>query len=153
MISLVNMAAGTIAGLLGLVLFPLQSHAVEPTTIQDILGDPAAFHLRQAALQGTVRQVQPLDPYETPSGTRCYGAYLFQLDDDTGSISVAVPGLCGVPLVKDPDVEDGDRVLVEATIQAPSHGGYALSLQGLKITTEQEGIIQAVAARITPLPE
>jgi hypothetical protein len=100
-----------------------------------------------------VRQVQPLDPYETPSGTRCYGAYLFQLDDDTGAISVAVPGLCGVPLVKDPDVEDGARVLVEATIQAPSHGGYALSLQGLKITTEQEGIIQAVATRITPLPE
>ena len=62
-------------------------------------------------------------------------------------------GLCGIPHVKDPDVQEGDRVVVEASIQAPSHGGYALTLQGLKITTEQEGIIQAVAARITPLPE
>jgi hypothetical protein len=100
-----------------------------------------------------VRRVQPLDPYETPSGTRCYGAYLFQLEDDTGVIDVAVTGLCGIPLVKDPDVQEGDRVLVEALIQTPSHGGYALSLQGLKITTEREGAIQAVAARITPLPE
>jgi hypothetical protein len=75
------------------------------------------------------------------------------LEDDTGVIDVAVTGLCGIPLVKDPDVQEGDRVLVEALIQTPSHGGYALSLQGLKITTEREGAIQAVAARITPLPE
>lgn len=146
------MAVSTIAVLLGLVFTP-QAQAIEPTSVQAILADPSAYHLRQAGLQGTVRQVHPLDPYETPSGTRCYGAYLFQLEDDTGIIAVAVPGLCGVPLVKDPDVQDGDRVFVEATIQTPSHGGYALSLKGLKITTEQEGTVQAVATRITPLLE
>ena len=75
------------------------------------------------------------------------------LDDDTAVISVAVTGFCGIPLVKDPDVEDGQRVTVDATIQAPSHGGYALSLKGFKITTEEEGVVQAIANRITPLPE
>ena len=142
------------AGLqLSLVLLPIDAHADEPVAVQDILGAPTVYHLRQTRLQGTVRNVQALDPYETPSGSRCYGGYLFLLDDDTAVISVAVTGFCGIPLVKDPDVEDGQRVIVDATIQAPSHGGYALNLKGLKITTDEEGIVQAIANRITPLPE
>lgn len=150
---LANMMVAALAGLVFLCPLASNSRAVEPTRIQDILADPSVYHLRQAIMQGTVRRVEPLDPYETPSGTRCYGAYVFQLDDDTGVIDVASTGLCGIPLVKDPDVQEGDRVLVEAVIQTPSHGGYALTLQGLKITTEREGTIQAVATRITPLPE
>ena len=59
----------------------------------------------------------------------------------------------GYPVVKDPDVEDGARVAVEATVQAPSHGGYALSFKGGKIAMDQEGIVQAIANRITPLVE
>lgn len=141
-----------IAGLAALAL-PSATVAADVTQISEIVENPAAHHLRHANLQGTVRQVQPLDPYETPSGTRCYGGYVFRLEDDTGSISVAVTGICGVPLVRDPDVEEGDRVLVEATVQAPTHGGYSLTFKGLKITTDQEGAVQAVAARITPLPE
>lgn len=139
--------------LLALMLLPIAAHADEPVTVQDILAAPTIYHLRQTKLQGTVRNVQPLDPYETPSGSRCYGGYLFLLDDDTAVMTVAVTGFCGIPLVKDPDVEDGQRVIVDATIQAPSHGGYALSLKGLKITTEEEGVVQAVATRITPLAE
>lgn len=134
-------------------LASIPTEAAESISIQDILSDPTAHHLRQVSLKGIVREVEPLDPYETPAGTRCYGAYLFRLDDDTGIIAVAVTGICGVPLVKDPDVEEGERVLVEATIQAPSHGGYALSLKGLTITTEREGTVQAIANRITPLAE
>jgi RecJ-like exonuclease len=97
--------------------------------------------------------VQPLDPYKLPAGTTCYGAYLFYLEDNTASINVAAFGTCGVPLVKDPDVEEGARVELHATIQAPSHGGYYLSFQGLKVAGEREGVIQAVADRIAPLPE
>ncbi|MBS0159371.1 MAG: hypothetical protein JSS26_12410 [Nitrospira sp.] len=127
--------------------------AQEDLTVQEVLADPALFHLRQVTLKGTVRQVQPLDPYEIPAGSTCYGGYLFNLEDDTATLSVAVPGLCGVPMVKDPDVEDGARVVVEATIQAPSHGGYALSFKGSKIAMDQEGVVQAIANRITPLVE
>src|SRR5690242_12216534 len=127
--------------------------AADPVTIREILDDPAIYHLKQVTLLGTVRNVQPLDPYRLPAGTTCYGAYLFYLEDESASINVAVFGLCGVPTVKDPDVEDGIRVELRATIQAPSHGGYYLSFQGLKVAGEREGVIQAVADRITPLTE
>ena len=52
-----------------------------------------------------------------------------------------------------PEVEDGDRVEVSVTIQAPSHGGYYLSFKGIKVVTEQEGVVQAVADRILPIVE
>ncbi|HSA60957.1 MAG TPA: hypothetical protein VLE03_01845 [Nitrospiraceae bacterium] len=132
---------------------PLGAIAADPVAIRDILDAPRDYHLRQVILEGTVRNVQPLDPYKLPAGTTCYGAYLFYLEDQTASINVAVFGLCGVPTVKDPDVEDGTRIQLQATIQAPSHGGYYLSFQGLQVAGEREGIIQAVADRITPLTD
>ena len=136
-----------------LVLHAGMVAAQESVTIQEVLTDPALFHLRQITLRGTVRNVQPLDPYEIPAGSTWYGGYHFNLEDDTATLPVAVPGLCGVPMVKDPDVEDGARVVVDATVQAPSHGGYALSFKGGKIAMDQEGVVQAIANRITPLVE
>ncbi len=138
---------------LGWAGLPSLALAADPITVREILDEPSRFHLRQVTLQGTVRSVQPLDPYTLPAGTTCYGAYLFYLEDDTASINVAAFGLCGIPTVKDPDVEDGARIELHATIQAPSHGGYYLSFQGLKVVGEREGVIQAVADRITPLQE
>lgn len=138
---------------LGWALLPPLTLAADPITVREILDEPSRFHLRQVMLQGTVRNVQPLDPYTLPAGTTCYGAYLFYLEDDTASINVASFGRCGIPLVKDPDVEDGTRIELQATVQAPSHGGYYLSFQGLKVAGEREGVIQAVADRITPLQE
>jgi hypothetical protein len=137
---------------LGFLLLSTAS-AAESITIRDILDDPASYHLKQVVLSGIVRNVQPLDPYKLPAGTTCYGAYLFYLEDETASINVAVFGICGFPTVKDPDVEDGARVELHATIQAPRHGGYYLSFQGLKVAGEREGVIQAVADRITPVTE
>ncbi len=136
----------------GVVLLSSAS-AADPITIREILDEPASYHLKQVFLSGTVRDVQPLDPYKLPAGTTCYGAYLFHLEDETASINVAVFGICGFPTVKDPDVEDGKRVELLATIQAPNHGGYYLSFQGLQVAGEREGVIQAVADRITPLAE
>ena len=137
---------------LALTLFS-SAKAADPIAIRDILDEPRIYHLKQVVLHGTVRNVQPLDPYKLPAGTTCYGAYLFYLEDETASINVAVFGLCGVPTVKDPDVEDGARIELHATIQAPTHGGYYLSFQGLKVAGEREGVIQAVADHITPLTE
>lgn len=145
---------GLILSVFGLsLIWSSPAGTVELVTVGQILEEPRVFHLKQVILRGTVRNVRPLDPYKLPAGTTCFGAYLFHLEDETSSINVAVFGLCGVPLVKDPDVEDGMRVELHATIQAPSHGGYVLSLQGLKVVTEQEGVIQAVADRIVPLTE
>ena len=127
--------------------------AAEPIAIQEILDEPKSFHLKQVTLRGIVRNVTPLDPYKVQAGTMCYGAYLFSLEDETSTINVAVYGRCGIPTVKDPDVDDGQRIELAATIQAPSHGGYYLSFQGLKVVRDREGVIQAVADRITPLAE
>ena len=127
--------------------------ATEPITIREIVDEPKSFHLKQVTLRGTVRNVTPLDPYKLRGGSTCYGAYLFYLEDETSSINVAVFGRCGVPTVKDPDVEDGQRIELTATIQSPSHGGYYFSFQGVKEVREREGVIQAVADRITPLAE
>jgi hypothetical protein len=152
-----GLRTGFICGLAGLALGMALNHSLasaqEAITVQEILADPGLFHLRQITLRGTVRNVQLLDPYEIPAGSTCYGGYLFSLEDDTAMLPVAVPGFCGVPMVKDPDVEDGARVTVEATVQAPSHGGYALSFKGGKIAMDQEGVVQAIANRITPLIE
>lgn len=136
-----------------LALAVSSAEAAELVTVQDIMEEPVRFHLKQVLLEGTVRNVQPLDPYKLPAGTTCYGAYLFYLEDRTASINVAVFGLCGIPTVKDPDVEEGQRVALTATIQAPSHGGYYLSFQGLKVLGERENVVQAVADRITPIEE
>lgn len=127
--------------------------AEEPIGIQQILEEPRLYHLRHVTLRGIVRDVQSLAPYTVPNGDNCYGAYLFRLEEDEATIPVAVLGICGKPIVRDPEVEDGDRVEVSATIQAPSQGGYYLSFKGLKVATEQEGIVQAVADRILPIVE
>jgi hypothetical protein len=133
---------------------PRDLWAEDPISIQQILDEPQIYHLRHVTLHGTVRDVQALDPYMVADGKiTCYGAYLFRLEDDTSTIPVAVLGICGKPLIRNPEVEDGDRVEVLATIQAPSHGGYYLSFRGLKVVTEQEGVVQAVADRILPLQE
>jgi len=139
--------------LLASLVLPLSLWAEEPIPIQDILEEPRMFHLRQVTMQGIARDVRPLDPYKLPNENVCYGAYLFKLEDDTGVMSVAVLGICGRPLVRDPEIEDGQRVEVSATIQAPSHGGYYLSFEGLKVVTEEEGLVQAVATRILPVIE
>lgn len=127
--------------------------AEEPINIQLILEEPRIYHLRHVTMHGTARDVQPLAPYTVPNGDNCYGAYVFRLEEDDATIPVAVLGICGRPLVRDPDIEDGDRIEVSATVQAPSHGGYYLSFKGLKVVTEQEGVVQAVADRILPLVE
>lgn len=127
--------------------------AEEPTSIQQILEEPKIYHLRHVTIRGTVRDVQPLAPYTLTNGDPCYGAYLFRLEEDEATLSVAVLGICGRPVVRDPEVEDGDRIEVSATIQAPSHGGTILSFKGPKTTTDEEAVVQAVADRILPIVE
>jgi hypothetical protein len=151
--SVLKMSLPAAALAAAMALAPSAVSAGEPISIQQILDEPSVYHLRRVTLVGTVRDVQPLDPYTLPNGTNCYGAYLFRLEDDTSALSVAVLGICGPPLVREPEVEDGARVEVGATIQAPSHGGYYLSFRGLKVVTEQEGLVQAVADRILPVIE
>jgi len=154
MTALINSRVSRAVAFLFVLFLSMTAGAEEPVSISSILEEPQIYHLRRVTLIGTVRDVQPLDPYTLPNGTNCYGAYLFRLEDESSSISVAVLGICASkPLMRDPEVEDGAHVEVGATIQAPSHGGYYLSFRGLKVVTEREGVVQAVADRILPVIE
>src|SRR5207249_6291242 len=98
--------------------------ASEPVAITEVLTDPDIYHLKLVTLQGTVRQVKALEPYFQISGSACYGAYTFTLEDGTGAIAVAVLGICGRPIIRNPEVVDGETVTVQAQIYAPGQLGY-----------------------------
>jgi hypothetical protein len=54
--------------------------------------------------------------------------------------------------VKDPDVADGEPVLVEVTIQQPGRDLFFMALDGRRIPVMNANEVQAMAVRIWPLP-
>ena len=132
------------------------AQAEEPTEVSAVIADPDAYHLRSVTLQGVVGRVRMLDPYFLPSGTACYGAYTFALEDSNGSgdlLEVAVLGVCGRPAVVFPEVAEGDKVLVQTDIQVPGRFGQFKDLQGRPLSTSQQPAVQAIAKTITRLGE
>jgi hypothetical protein len=132
--------------------------AEEPIPIGEIVAHPDAYHLHLVTLQGTVRQVRAFDPYFLSSGTGCYGAYTFVLEDDSdAALMVAVLGICGRPFIRDPEVSDGDPVIVQAEIQAPGRVGRFHGLDGLPIHKHDQATddskVQAIARRISRVGE
>ncbi|HZC68917.1 MAG TPA: hypothetical protein VE201_09900 [Nitrospirales bacterium] len=114
------------ASLLSL-LFVCVSFAGELVSISTILAHPDSYHLQKVTLKGKVLKVRALDPSERPNylGRQifCPGASTFMLEDETGSIEVEYLGVCEDPGVlgkKPTHVSDGDRVIVQAQVQAPS---------------------------------
>lgn len=121
------------------------SLAGEQLTIGTVLEHPESYHLHEVTLHGTARQVQIRGPYASAGGP-CYGATTFTLEDETGSIVVDIPGVCGKPLAQDqPRVANGDRVVIHAQIQAPGryYEGNAPPIFGEDRTT-----VRAVATEI-----
>ena len=129
------------------------SLASEPVPITEILTDPEIYHLKLVTLQGTVRQVKALEPYFQISGSACYGAYTFTLEDGTGTIAVAVLGICGRPMIRSPEVVGGETVTVQAQIYAPGQLGYFRDKDGQPILGEEREQVQAVAYAISRPPE
>ena len=122
------------------------SLAGEVVSIGEILKNPESYNMHVVTLEGTVRDVKPYEPYFEPipcgQGV-CYGAYTFTLVDETGSIEVAHPLLTKKPLVKVPEVPEGERVIIEAQILAP--GRYMEHGKGM---TEERKTVQAVVKNI-----
>jgi hypothetical protein len=128
----------------------------EPVSISDIVADPEVFHLKQVTIQGVVGRVKELEPYYLPSGSACYGAYTFLLEDDSANgavLDVAVLGVCGAPRIRFPEVADGDRVRVQAEIQVPSRFGQSRALDGSWIAKDYEPPVQAIAKSISRVEE
>jgi hypothetical protein len=128
----------------------------DPISISDIVADPETFHLKQVTIQGVVGRVKELEPYYLPSGSACYGAYTFLLEDDSANgalLDVAVLGICGAPRIRFPEVADGDRVRVQAEIQVPSRFGQSRALDGSWIAKGYEPAVQAIAKSISRVEE
>lgn len=128
----------------------------EPVSISDVVADPEVFHLKQVTIQGVVGRVKELEPYYLPSGSACYGAYTFLLEDDSANgsvIDVAVLGVCGAPRMRFPEVADGDRIRVQAEIQMPSRFGQSRALDGTWIAKGHEPAVQAIAKSISRVEE
>jgi hypothetical protein len=125
----------------------------EPVPIGEIVADPQAHHLKLVTLQGTVRQVQPREPYFQPEGPACYGAYTFVLEDDTGTLDVVVLGICGVPTLRTPEVAEGDIIVLKAKIQAPALTVYSRGPDGQPLRPDTPEKVQAVANAISRLTE
>ena len=125
-------------------------------SISDIVADPETFHLKQVTIQGVVGRVKELEPYYLPSGSACYGAYTFLLEDDSANgavLDVAVLGVCGAPRIRFPEVADGDRIKVQAEIQVPSRFGQSRALDGSWIAKGHEPAVQAIAKSISRVEE
>ena len=101
--------------------------ADEAVQIGEILARPESYHLRITPIQGVVRKVEALKPHDPfQAGDSCYGSYVFELKDETGSLELGVFGhhnaYCNKPIAGEtPDVSIGDKVLVQAQIHAPGH--------------------------------
>ncbi|MDQ6732971.1 MAG: hypothetical protein M3Z35_02470, partial [Nitrospirota bacterium] len=124
----------------------------EPFSISHIVADPDTFHLKQVTIQDVVGRVKELEAYYLSSGTVCYGAYTFLLEDDSANgvvLDVAVLGVCGAPRMRFPEVADGDRVKVQAEIQVPSRFGQSRGLDGSWIAKGYEPAVQAIAKSIS----
>lgn len=113
---------------IGAMILSGLARADESVTIGEVVADPDTYHFRMVTLQGTVRQVTPIPPYTTDPDTACYGAYTFMLEDETGSIKISVLGICGRPLIRTPEVTEGETILLVAQIFSPNH--MASSSQG-----------------------
>ena len=131
---------------------PVLAAAEEPRSVSEIVQDPDAFHLKQVTLIGIVAGVKLLDAYFLPTGTACYGAYTFVLEEETGNggfLDVAVLGVCGTPLIRMPDVADGDKVTIEVDIQVPSRFGSVRGMQTPPFFKGEPPAVQAIARKIT----
>lgn len=134
-----------------LCLWGAPAGAEEAATIGAIQADPDPFHMRYVMLQGTVKEVLALEPYYLASGAGCYGAYKLTLEDATGSLPIAVLGLCGVPTIREAPASVGDLVRIRAQVHAPGRLGSFYGIDRRPIPGANPDALHAVAAEIVPL--
>ena len=119
--------------------------AEESVRISSILKTPDDYHLQVVTVEGRVQDMEPVQQGRS-MGREC-ASVRFRLEDQTGSISVLVPGPCGNPGLAAPFIPgftNEDRVFIEARIEAP---GYYTG-QGLPPGGALRGAVEAVAKKV-----
>lgn len=126
----------------------VSAFAETPVAIGAILAEPEPFHMKHVLLQGTVKEVQEIEPYFLASGAGCYGAYRMILQDETGSMMVAVLGICGTPFIRSAPVVLDEHVRIKAQVHAPGHVGSFYGIDRKPIPGANPDELHAVAADI-----
>ncbi len=132
---------------------PLAAKTGEPLLIGTLLDDPGEYHLTTVTLSGMVTGVTAIAPYYIPSGAGCYGAYTFTLRDASGSLPIAVLGICGVPIYRPPTIAEGDHVIVHAHIQAPGKSAQFKEQAIVPALAMDPDGLMAIAARVEPVTD
>jgi len=94
------------------------------TAIGKILERPEAFHMQLVQVEGVVRDIEVFRQHDpSQPGTPCAGAYLFSLEDATGTLRIGVLGNrtnCEMAIEnQQPEVHEGEHLRVTARIHAP----------------------------------
>lgn len=109
------------------------------TPIKSIMGDPELFHRQLVTLQGTVQNVISYGGHDGTNRPLCIEE--FTLKDETGSIAAIYSSRCQMGDEKAMVLAVGDRILMEAVIDAPADNmrtskgeGFGVKAQARKIT-------------------
>lgn len=109
------------------------------TSISSIMVDPDSFHRQLVMLQGTVKEVSSYGGNDGTNRPLCIQE--FTLKDETGSIAAIYSALCQMGDEKAMVLAVGDRLLMEAVIDAPPDNmrtakgeGFGVKAQARKIT-------------------
>lgn len=92
--------------------------------IGTVLADPQHYNLKSVRFQGTITGITVLP---RQGGCGDVDAYLFQLEDETGSMAVLDEGLCldlrrsVSPILVLTSTKSGDRISIAAIVMSPSH--------------------------------
>ena len=96
--------------------------SAEVVQLGNIVTRPEAYHLKSVQLEGVATHVQALPPtFISKFGAMCFGAYTFTLSDETGSIVVEVPSMCGRSQEAVTIVTENQQVSAEVRILAPGY--------------------------------
>ncbi|MFO0699974.1 MAG: hypothetical protein U0236_12155 [Nitrospira sp.] len=138
-----SVPAGTLTGVI---------KSFDVTAIGIILEHPEAFHMQLVQVEGIARDIEVLQQHHPfQPGDPCAGAYLFSLEDTTGTLRIGVLGNrtnCGMAIEgQQPEIHEGERLRVNVRIHAP--GRYIEKMKDP--TPVQYTTTQGIAVQITHL--
>ena len=101
----------------------LDPRPADLVAIGKVVEDPQHFNLHRVRFQGTITKITAI-PNQGGCGT--FPGYVFQFQDETGSIEVFDVGWCSegssaAPLLVVNPVRNGDRCSIAATVVYSSH--------------------------------
>ena len=114
-----------------MIAFTCLSQASDAISIKDVFSNADSYQLHSVVLEGIATQVQLIGPLGNTKCGLSYELYQFVLQDETGSLTVVVPGTCGTAQNLVTPVPEGSRVRIEADIKVFTGGQKPSTVQAV----------------------